>query len=122
MSGPEWRAEWSCGFDTKRYPDEVYEELVARGSELSGADFEVLGAWKDGTIRRGGQRQFGHHHVHFTDNWKRNAVCAYTVWKLFREQHNFHYAELEAMPSEPPAPPESAPPPPVKAAVQLPLF
>jgi hypothetical protein len=33
-----------------------------------------------------------------------------------------HYAELEAMPSEPPAPPESAPPPPVKAAVQLPLF
>ena len=51
------------------------------------------------------------------DAWHGDAV-----WRLFREQHNFHYAELEAMPSEPPAPPESAPPPPVKAAVQLPLF
>ena len=33
-----------------------------------------------------------------------------------------HYAELEAMPSEPPVRPESASPPPVKAAMQLPLF
>lgn len=80
LSGAEWRAKWLRGFDTKTYPDEVYEELVARGSELSDADFEVLGAWKDGTIRRGGQRQFGQYHVHFTGNWKPNAVCAYTVW------------------------------------------
>ena len=33
-----------------------------------------------------------------------------------------HYADPETMPSEPPAPLESAPAPPVKAAVQLPLF
>jgi hypothetical protein len=45
-----------------------------------------------------------------------------SIWRLFREQHNRHYAEFEAMPSEPPAPPESASPPPVKAAVQLRLF
>jgi hypothetical protein len=80
LSGPEWRAEWSSGFDTKRYPDEVYKELVARGSELSDADFELLGGWKDGAIRGGGQRQFGQCHVHFTGNWRPNAVCAYTVW------------------------------------------
>ena len=33
-----------------------------------------------------------------------------------------HYAELEAMPSEPPAPSQSAPPPPSGRAFQLPLF
>lgn len=33
-----------------------------------------------------------------------------------------HYAELEAMPSEPPAPSQSAPPPPSGGAFQLPLF
>lgn len=48
LSGREWRAEWSSGFDSKRYPDEVYDELVARGLELSDTDFDVLGAWKDG--------------------------------------------------------------------------
>lgn len=88
LSGPEWRAEWSSGFDTERYPDEVYEELVARGSELSDADFEVLGAWKDGTIRRGGQRHFGGCHVHFTDNWKPYAVCAYTVWRSLPQRRS----------------------------------
>jgi hypothetical protein len=45
-----------------------------------------------------------------------------SVWKLFREQHNRHCAELEAMPSEPPAPSQSAPPPPSGGAFQLPLF
>jgi len=45
-----------------------------------------------------------------------------SVWRLCCSRNNRHYAEFEAMPSEPPAPPESAPPPPVKAAVQLPLF
>jgi len=61
---------------------------VARGPELSDADFEVLGAWKDGAIRLGGQRQFGQCHVHFTDNWKPNAVCACTVWRSLPQRRS----------------------------------
>lgn len=80
LSSLEWQTEWASGFDAKRYPDEVCEELAARGAALPDGDFDVLGAWKDGVIRRGGQRNFGKCLVYFTRGWKENAVCARTVW------------------------------------------
>ena len=45
-----------------------------------------------------------------------------SVWRLCCSRNKLHYAEMEPMPSETPAPPESAPPPPIEAAIQLPLF
>jgi hypothetical protein len=46
VSPSEWLTTWSCKFDTARFPD-VYRELAAGAMELSDADFDVLGAWKD---------------------------------------------------------------------------
>jgi len=58
-----WVETWSLKFDSKKYPEDCYEELVRNGLNLSDADFDVRGAWKDGGIRRakpGAGRQFGY--------------------------------------------------------------
>lgn len=81
MSPSEWLTTWSSEFDTARYPEDVYQELVAKATELSDADFDVLGAWKDGAVRHGAKVKFGNCSVSFTGSWKPNAVAAYTVWR-----------------------------------------
>ena len=73
--------KWASEFNSEKFPDDVYRELVARGAELSDADFDVLGAWKDGALRRGVEREFGKCSVAFTGSWRPNAVPACTVWR-----------------------------------------
>lgn len=46
----KWVEAWSLKFDSQKYPEDCYEELVRNGMNLSDADFDVLGAWKDGGI------------------------------------------------------------------------
>jgi hypothetical protein len=77
----QWLMTWAAQFNPQKFPEDVYLELVARGTELSDADFEVLGAWKDGALRHGVERKFGNCSVAFTGSWKPDAVAAYTVWR-----------------------------------------
>ena len=77
----QWLTAWCCEFNSDKFPEDVYQELVATGSELSDADFDVLGAWKDGALRHGVEREFGKCSVAFTGSWRPNAVAAYTVWR-----------------------------------------
>jgi hypothetical protein len=77
----QWLMTWSSAFNPEKFPEDVYLELIAMGAELSDADFEVLGAWKDGALRHGVERKFGTCSVAFTGSWKPNAVAAYTVWR-----------------------------------------
>jgi hypothetical protein len=77
----QWLMTWSSEFNSEKFPEDVYQELVARGAELSDADFDVLGAWKDGALRHGVEREFGKCSVAFTGSWRPNAVAAYTVWR-----------------------------------------
>jgi hypothetical protein len=55
---------------------------------------------------------------------ERNGIgeTADSVWKLLGEQHNRHYPELKAMPSEPPPASDNMASVPTKGAVQLTLF
>jgi len=55
---------------------------------------------------------------------ERNGIgeTADAVWKLLGEQHNFHYPELKAMPSEPSPASDNMASIPTKGAVQLTLF
>ena len=80
-----WVETWSSKFDNRKYPEDCYEELVANGLKLSDVDFDILGAWKDGGIRRtaaGTGRRFGNCWVSFTGTWSETAAsCAYGVWK-----------------------------------------
>jgi len=85
ISPAQWVAAWSTRFNTNKYPEGVYRELVEKGIGLSDADFEVLGAWKDGALKisplhRG--LKFGNCWVSFTGIWSAKAAsCAYTVWQ-----------------------------------------
>jgi hypothetical protein len=81
LSPSEWLTTWSFKFQSEKFPGNVYRELVTRGMELSGSDFEVLGAWKDGALRNGAMEKFGNCSISFTGAWKPNAVAAYTVWR-----------------------------------------
>lgn len=84
----QWLMTWSSEFNSEKFPEDVYQELVARGAELSDADFDVLGAWKDGALRHGVEREFGKCSVAFTGSWRPNAVAAYTVWRSPSEPFN----------------------------------
>ena len=77
----QWLTTWCSEFNSEKFPADVYQELVANGAELSDADFDVLGAWKDGALRHGVEREFGKCSVAFTGSWRPNAVAAYTVWR-----------------------------------------
>jgi len=77
----QWLTTWSSRFDSEKFPEDVYQELVEKGAELSDADFDVFGAWKDGALRHGVEREFGKCSVAFTGSWRPNAVAAYTVWR-----------------------------------------
>ncbi len=82
ISAAQWVAIWSAKFDSTIYPEDIYRELVATGLELSDAEFEIVGAWKEGAIRsvRLGMT-FGNCSVKFTDKWKPGTVAAYGVWR-----------------------------------------
>jgi len=84
VSPTEWVADWAPLFESEKYPEDVYNELIARGPELSDADLDVLGAWKDGAINstpnRG--RKFGTCWCSFNGRWSPTAAsCAFTVWR-----------------------------------------
>jgi len=94
----EWLTKWSARFDSAKYPEDVYQELVARATKLSDADFDVLGAWKDGALRKydairhSAKVDFGNCRVSLTKAWSPTAAsCAYRVWKKLLQ----HRAELE---------------------------
>jgi len=55
---------------------------------------------------------------------ERNGIgeTADAIWRLLGEQHNLHYPELKAMPSEPPLASDNMAAAPIKGAVQLTLF
>jgi hypothetical protein len=84
VSPAHWVASWSSKFDTTKYPEDVYRELVARGSGLLAAGFDVLGAWKDGaltSIPNQGLR-FGNCWVSFNGKWSdAAAIWAYQFWQ-----------------------------------------
>ena len=85
VSPTRWVEIWSSRFDGTKYPEDVYQELVVKGSGLTSGDFDVLGAWKDGAIakpipNRG--LRFGNCWVTFNGKWSEGAAgCAYRVWK-----------------------------------------
>jgi hypothetical protein len=85
VSAAKWLEIWASKFDNEKYPEDAYKELVASGLELSDADFDVLGAWKDGGLKistPNGGRRFGNCWVSFTGRWSATAAsCAYTVWR-----------------------------------------
>jgi len=71
ISPEKWLGIWSRRYkDTvRRFADDerAYRELIAKQGELSGADFERIGRWKDGAWGEG--------------QWKTNvAMVAYEVW------------------------------------------
>lgn len=88
VSALQWLATWSLRFDTEKFPEEVYRELLDKGLALIDADIEILGAWKDGACRTQPTfcstdgRLFGKSMVYFTGVWSPTAAsCAYTVWQ-----------------------------------------
>jgi len=84
VSPTQWVADWASRFDNKKFPEDVYQELIARGPELSDADFDVLGAWKDGAVRSTPNHglRFGTCWCSFNGKWSPTAAsCAYTVWR-----------------------------------------
>ena len=84
VSPTQWVADWAPRFESEKYPEDVYRELIARGPELSDSDFDVLGAWKDGAIRStpGRGLRFGSCWCSFNGKWSPAAAsCAYTVWR-----------------------------------------
>jgi hypothetical protein len=92
ISPAQWVARWSARFDTDKFPEDVYRELVEKGLGLSNADFDVFGAWKDGAIRRSLPHRglkFGNCWVSFTGTWSATAAsCAYTVWRRLPESRS----------------------------------
>jgi hypothetical protein len=85
VSPTRWVAIWSSRFDGAKFPEDVYQELVLKGSDLTSADFDVLGAWKDGAIAKSTPNRglrFGNCWVKFNGRWSEGAAgCAYHVWK-----------------------------------------
>lgn len=84
VSSTQWVADWAPLFKSEKYPEDAYRELIARGPELSDADFDVLGAWKDGAINStpGRGLKFGSCWCSFNGKWGPTAAsCAYTVWR-----------------------------------------
>jgi hypothetical protein len=81
VSPSDWLTAWSSEFDTAKFPEDVYQELVATGMELLDEEFDVLGAWKDGALRHGGKVKCRNCSLSFTGAWKPNAVAAYAVWR-----------------------------------------
>jgi hypothetical protein len=81
----EWLRSWSSEFDAVKFPEDVYQELVERGMELSDEEYNILGAWKDGALRHGTEVKFGNCSVSFTGSWRSDAVAAYTVWRNLPE-------------------------------------
>ena len=81
VSAAKWLEIWASKFDNEKYPEDAYKELVASGLGLSDADFDVLGAWKDGGLKistPNGGRRFGNCWVSFTGRWSATAAsCVY---------------------------------------------
>jgi hypothetical protein len=80
VSPIQWVADWASRFDSKKYPEDIYQELIARGPELADADFEVLGAWKDGAIESTPSQglKFGSCWYSFNNKWSRQQRVAPT--------------------------------------------
>ncbi len=70
-----WVNKWAEAFlssDERRADDLAYNELIAKKGQLSGADFEQIGRWKEGcTVREGGKEH---------GRWKPGTTAAYDVW------------------------------------------
>jgi hypothetical protein len=59
--------------DGERQADDlVYKSLIEKGGQLSGADFEQIGRWKEGCLVKAGCKENG--------RWKPQTTAAYDVW------------------------------------------
>ncbi|MBI4480752.1 MAG: hypothetical protein HY651_12085 [Acidobacteria bacterium] len=72
-SPAEWLEMWLKGYPD-RYPEAVYNDLIARSAVLRRRDFERMGAWKDGALSGNGD---------FNGKWKANmGSVAYEIWQI----------------------------------------
>ncbi len=80
----QWVDAWSREYDSGKYPDKVYDYLVNKAGQMSGRDICILGAWKDGALKKGCDREFGPDAVDdklFSRKWSSAAAgAAYEVW------------------------------------------
>lgn len=83
-------ADYIKNFDQLTYPTQLYEDMVVNGQQADNK-FELMGAWKTGSIRLADERYAGQSAiVHtdvagnnylFTGRWKTDAPVGYAVWQ-----------------------------------------
>lgn len=79
---PEWLQFWSRRYPPK-YDEPVYVYLVGKATQMVESDFHILGAWKDGALKKSGLEGggFDPRNVHFNGKWSTKAEgTAYDTW------------------------------------------
>jgi hypothetical protein len=71
----KWNDLFLLGKDRKA-DDRVYKSLMETKGELSGADFEQIGRWKEGCLKTG-EKENG--------RWKPKTSAAYDIWMQAKE-------------------------------------